>query len=141
MCVQFISSQVSLAEASLSALSQFHTTSASSNVATYERGFVLERSLRMISFTEAAAGREGAAWASQAAQPWVSALPEWWGPLQPAAEVQGDHGPDWRCPWYRQQKKGHGALDSSWEVWTSWCSSVDMGRSWPRGRSQGQAAW
>lgn len=52
---------------------------------------MLERSLRMISFTAAAAGRVGAAQASWAAWPWVSALPAWWGPPKTAAEVQGDH--------------------------------------------------
>lgn len=52
---------------------------------------MLERSLRMISFTAAAAGRAGAAQASWAAWPWVSALPAWWGPPKTAAEVQGDH--------------------------------------------------
>lgn len=88
----------------------------------------------------AAAGLEGAAWVSRAARPWVSALPERWGPLQPAVEVQADCGPGWQCPWCRLRKKGHGALDWSWEVWTSWCSSVDMGRSRPQGRSWGQAA-
>lgn len=39
----------------------------------------------------AAAGRAGAAQASWAARPWVSALPAWWRPPELVAEVQGDH--------------------------------------------------
>jgi hypothetical protein len=90
----------------------------------------------------AAAGWVGAALVSWAAQPWVWGLPAWREPLQPAAEVPGDHrGLSWRCPWCRQRRRGRGVSGLCWEVWTSWCSSVDRGQSQPQGRGWGQAAW